>query len=75
MPSAHVTRVHETYRAFERGELARIPEFFAPEGFYRTSGVFVGMNDVYSGHGGIEEFRHAWTEARAAWLSASRSAT
>jgi ketosteroid isomerase-like protein len=63
MPSGNVTRVRETYHAFERGQLERIPELFAPEGFYRTSGVFVGMADEYRGHARIEEFWHASTEA------------
>jgi ketosteroid isomerase-like protein len=63
MESRYVIRLRETYDAFEHGQLERIPEFFAPEGYYRTSGVFVGMDDVYKGHARIEELWHASTEA------------
>jgi ketosteroid isomerase-like protein len=63
MPSGNVTRVREIYHAFEQGQLERIPEFFAPDGYYRTSGVFVGMADEYRGHARIEELWHASTEA------------
>jgi ketosteroid isomerase-like protein len=63
MPSGNVIRVRETYHAYEHGQLERIPELFAPEGFYRTSGVFVGLADEYRGHARIEEFWHASTEA------------
>ena len=59
MPSGNVTRVRETYHAYEHGQLERIPELFAPEGFYRTSGVFVGMADEYRGHARIEVGRTA----------------
>ena len=63
MPSSNLDRLRETYHAFEHGQLERIPELFAPDGFYRTSGVFVGMDDEYRGHARIEEFWHASTEA------------
>ena len=63
MPSRNVARLHETYHAFVHGQLDRIPEFFAPDGFYRASGVFVGMDEVYRGHARIEQFWYASTEA------------
>ena len=62
MPTGNVARLLETYGAFVEGELDRIPEFFDPEGFYRTSGVFPGMRDAYRGHEGIREFWHAANE-------------
>jgi ketosteroid isomerase-like protein len=51
-----------TYDAFVDGELDRIPEFFHPEGVYRASGVFPGIEDSYRGHARIEEFWHAANE-------------
>jgi ketosteroid isomerase-like protein len=63
MPSRNITRLRETYHAFDHGQLERIPEFFAPDGFYRSSGVFVGMDAEYRGHDRIEELWHASTEA------------
>jgi ketosteroid isomerase-like protein len=63
MPSRNVNRLREVYHAFQHGQLERIPEFFAPEGYYRASGVFVGMDAEYRGHARIEELWHASTEA------------
>ena len=54
MATDNVARLLETYEAFVAGELERIPEFFDPEGFYRTSGVFPGMKERYVGHAEIE---------------------
>ncbi len=62
MSSDNATRLLETYDAFVAGELERIPEFFDPDGFYRTSGVFPGMQERYVGHDGIAEFWHAANE-------------
>jgi hypothetical protein len=57
-----VERLHETYDAFAHGRLELIPELFDPAGFYRTSGVFPGMRDRYTGHDEIAEFWHQSTE-------------
>ena len=62
MSDANITRLLETYDAFVAGALDRIPEFFDPAGFYRSSGVFVGMKERYVGHKEIEEFWHAANE-------------
>jgi ketosteroid isomerase-like protein len=62
MSTDNATRMLETYDAFVAGKLERIPEFFAPDGFYRTSGVFPGMQERYVGHDGIAEFWHAANE-------------
>lgn len=62
MSTENVARLLETYDAFVEGELERIPEFFDPDGFYRTSGVFPGMQERYVGHDGISEFWHAANE-------------
>jgi ketosteroid isomerase-like protein len=62
MATDNVARLLETYEAFVAGELERIPEFFDPEGFYRTSGVFPGMKERYVGHEEIEVFWHAANE-------------
>ncbi len=62
MSKDNVARLLETYEAFGEGQLERIPEFFHPEGFYRTSGVFPGMQDRYVGHEGIEALWHASNE-------------
>jgi ketosteroid isomerase-like protein len=68
MSDANVRRVLETYDAFVAGELDRIGDFFHPEGFYRTSGVFPGMQERYVGHEEIAVFWHAanepWEEFR-----------
>jgi ketosteroid isomerase-like protein len=53
------SRVLATYDAFVAGELERIPEFFAPDGCYRASGVFPGIKPEYRGHEAIREFWHA----------------
>jgi ketosteroid isomerase-like protein len=60
--SDNVTRLLDTYDAFVAGQLERIPEFFDPDGFYRTSGVFPGMQERYVGHDGIAAFWHAANE-------------
>ena len=62
MSADNVARLMETYDAFVAGDLERIPEFFDPEGFYRTSGVFPGMQDRYLGHQQIEVFWHSANE-------------
>jgi len=62
MSGDNVTRLLATYDAFVAGELERIPEFFDPAGFYRTSGVFPGMQERYVGHDGIRDFWHAANE-------------
>lgn len=62
MSAENVARLLETYDAFVEGELERIPEFFDPAGFYRTSGVFPGMQERYLGHEGIEALWHAANE-------------
>jgi ketosteroid isomerase-like protein len=60
--SAELARLLEIYAAFANGRLDLIPEFFDPQGFYRTSGVFPGMRDRYTGHEEIAEFWHSATE-------------
>jgi ketosteroid isomerase-like protein len=62
MAEENIARLLETYDAFVEGQLERIPEFFDPDGFYRTSGVFPGMQERYVGHDGIAEFWHAANE-------------
>jgi ketosteroid isomerase-like protein len=62
MAADDVTRLLDTYEAFVAGQLERIPEFFDPAGFYRTSGVFPGMKEVYRGHEEIKAFWHAANE-------------
>jgi ketosteroid isomerase-like protein len=62
MATDNVARLLETYEAFVEGELERIPEFFHPEGSYRSSGVFPGMKERYVGHEEIEAFWHAANE-------------
>ncbi len=63
MASPNVTRLLETYEAFVHGRLELIPEIFDPDGFYSSSGVFVGMDDEYRGHQRIAELWYASTEA------------
>jgi len=60
--SQELNRLFEIYEAFANGRLEMIPEFFDPEGFYRTSGTFPGMRDRYVGHEEIATFWHAATE-------------
>ena len=62
MPIDNRARLLETYQAFVEGQLDRIPEFFDPDGVYRTSGVFPGMQEIYRGHEEIEAFWHAANE-------------
>jgi ketosteroid isomerase-like protein len=57
-----VERLFETYDAFAHGRLERIPELFDPDGYYRTSGVFPGMRERYTGYEEIAEFWHQSTE-------------
>lgn len=42
MPIDNRARLLETYQAFVEGQLDRIPEFFDPDGVYRTSGCSRG---------------------------------
>ncbi len=60
--SPELTRLFDIYDAFVHGRLECIPEYFDPQGFYKTSGVFPGMLDRYVGHEEIAEFWHAATE-------------
>lgn len=60
--SPELARLFDIYDAFVEGRLECIPEYFAPDGSYRTSGVFPGMRDRYVGHEEISEFWHAATE-------------
>jgi hypothetical protein len=60
--SPELTRLLEVYEAFVEGRLECIPEYFAPDGSYRPSGVFPGMRDRYEGHDGIADLWHASTE-------------
>ena len=61
--SPELARLLEVYDAFVEGRLECIPEYFAPDGSYRPSGVFPGMRDRYVGHREIVEFWQAATEA------------
>ncbi len=60
--SPELARLLEVYDAFVEGRLECIPEYFAPDGSYRPSGVFPGMRDRYEGHDGIADLWHASTE-------------
>jgi ketosteroid isomerase-like protein len=60
--SPELARLLEVYDAFVEGRLECIPEYFAPDGSYRPSGVFPGMRDRYDGHDGIADLWHASTE-------------
>ena len=60
--SPELTRLFDIYDAFVHGRLECIPEYFDPQGFYKTSGVFPGMRDRYVGHAEIAEFWDAATE-------------
>ncbi len=60
--SPELARLFEVYDAFVAGRLECIPEYFAPDGSYRPSGVFPGMRDRYDGHAGIADLWHASTE-------------
>ena len=60
--SQELDRLLEVYEAFAQGRLDLIPEFFEPDGFYRTSGTFPGMRERYVGHDEIATFWHAATE-------------
>ena len=60
--SPELARLFDIYDAFVHGRLECIPEYFDPEGFYKTSGVFPGMRDRYVGHEEIAEFWHSATE-------------
>ena len=76
MSNENVARLLETYDAFVEGQLERIPEFFDPDGFYRTSGVFPGMQEMYRGHDGIEALWHASNEPWESFeIEALRTAT
>lgn len=57
-----LARLRDVYEAFVEGRLDCIPDFFAPDAWYRPSGVFPGMLDRYVGHSGIAEMWHASTE-------------
>ena len=60
--SPELARLLEVYDAFVEGRLECIPEYFAPDGSYRPSGVFPGLRDRYEGHDGIADLWHASTE-------------
>jgi ketosteroid isomerase-like protein len=60
--SPELARLVEVYDAFVEGRLECIPEYFAPDGSYRPSGVFPGLRDRYEGHEGIADLWHASTE-------------
>ena len=57
-PADNVARLLGAYEAFVDGRLELIPEIFAPDGVYRTSGVFPGMQESYRGHERIAVFWH-----------------
>jgi ketosteroid isomerase-like protein len=63
MASPNVARLLETYDAFVHGRLDKIPVLFDPDGFYSSSGMFVGIDEVYRGHQRIAEMWYASTEA------------